>query len=153
MKNLSRSGTLTSNWQLQRVILGAPGKSPNPSKRHLILAVDFDGSVVENKFPEIGPTRPHALKVLKLAKAAGHTLILWTCRCGEHLADALEWCTRNGLEFDYINSNDPRLIAYFHGDDPRKINADIYIDDKTVHGPPDWLEIADYLSRPSRWPS
>lgn len=101
------------------------------NKSNLIIAVDFDGTLCEDKFPEIGAEYGQLIIVLKSMKDNGHKLILWTCRAGEQLQDALDWCRVRGLEFDAVNENLPEQIAKYGGD-TRKIFADVYIDDKSV---------------------
>ena len=94
-----------------------------------IYAVDFDGTLAVTRFPRI--IRPKISMILKCKeiKRKGDILILWTCRCGKDLEDAVEYCKRYGLEFDYINENVPENIEKF-GNDCRKIFAHEYIDDK-----------------------
>lgn len=75
-----------------------------------IYAFDFDGTLCEDKFPDIGPAREHAMKQAKAIKADGNILILWTCRCGERLQEAIDFCKSHGLEFDYVNENVPENI-------------------------------------------
>ena len=105
----------------------------------MIIAVDFDGTIVEHKFPDIGKEIPNAFKVLKLLKADGHILILWTYRAGEELQKAVKYCKRNGLEFHAINKNsDDEDFDFTYS---RKIYADIYIDDRNLLGLPDWNTI------------
>ena len=112
----------------------------------MILAIDFDGTIVEHKYPEIGAEIPNSFKVLKQLQNDGHTLILWTFRSGKLLAKAVRYCKQNGLEFYAINSNSPDE-AY----DPqfsRKIYADFYIDDRNILGIPDWDTIYNMLTKP-----
>lgn len=105
----------------------------------MIIAVDFDGTIVEHEFPEIGNEIPHAFKTLKSIQELGHILILWTYRSGKELMDAVEYCRKNGVEFYAINNNTPDEI--FDPSISRKIYADIYIDDRNILGLPDWLTI------------
>ena len=95
----------------------------------MIYAVDFDGTLCENAYPEIGKPNMAMILHFKTIKAMGHKLILWTCREGELLTQAVEWCKHWGLEFDAVNENLPELIKRF-GNDCRKIGADYYCDDK-----------------------
>lgn len=96
-----------------------------------VIAIDFDGTLFENRWPEIGmPIAPNINRA-KNEKANGAVLILWTCREGEKLAEALAACKAVGLEFDYVNENADELKAEF-GTDPRKIAATEYWDDKNV---------------------
>jgi hydroxymethylpyrimidine pyrophosphatase-like HAD family hydrolase len=95
----------------------------------MIYAIDFDGTLCENRFPDIGPPREHVIEAVKKIKEDGDTLILWTCRCGERLQEAVDFCKHKGLEFDYINENTKENIKQY-GNDCRKVYADFYIDDK-----------------------
>jgi len=95
------------------------------------IAVDFDGVLCEEKYPQIGRERKSIITLIKKLKIDGNTLILNTCRVGERLKEAVEWCRQKGIEFDYVNENPPEKIALY-GSDCRKISADIYIDDKAV---------------------
>lgn len=97
----------------------------------MVYAVDFDGTIVDDNYPEIGKPRERVIHYLKCLKKEGHTLILWTCRVGKDLEEALEFCNKNGIEFDYINENTKEHIAKYGGD-TRKIFADYYIDDKAM---------------------
>lgn len=97
----------------------------------LTIAVDFDGTLCEECFPKIGTENGQLILTLKRMKDEGHKLILWTCRAGEQLQDALDWCRFRGLEFDAVNENLPEHIAKYGGD-TRKAFADVYIDDKSV---------------------
>lgn len=94
-----------------------------------IIAVDFDGTLCEDCFPEIGMANVPLIHYLKKAQVEGTRVILWTCRCGEQLEQAVSWCFRQGLFFDAINTNVPENILQY-GTDSRKIYADLYIDDK-----------------------
>lgn len=97
-----------------------------------IYAVDFDGTLAVTKFPEIIAPIDNMLEFCKeLKKDRNNILILWTCRCGEDLAAAVEYCRDCGLEFDFINENVPENVEKF-GNDSRKIFAHVYIDDKAV---------------------
>lgn len=98
-----------------------------------IYAVDFDGTLAETKFPEIIAPIGEMIDFCKeLKKDRNNILILWTCRCGEDLAEAVEFCRECGLEFDLINENAPENVEKF-GNDSRKIFAHVYIDDKAVN--------------------
>lgn len=98
-----------------------------------IYAVDFDGTLAETKFPEIIAPISNMIDFCKeLKKDRNNILILWTCRCGEDLAAAVEYCRDCGLEFDFINENVPENVEKF-GNDSRKIFAHVYIDDKAVN--------------------
>jgi len=106
-----------------------------------ILAVDFDGTLNnENVFPDTGtPNMPLIKKLIALRANGNVKLILNTCRNGKHLAAAVDFCKRHGLEFDAVNENLPSVIEAFGGKDTRKIVASLYIDDRAVT-PQDFTE-------------
>lgn len=99
--------------------------------RPYIIAVDFDGTICESRFPDIGPVRQEIVDMAKEAQDGGAKLILWTCRVGDKLEDAVNFCADNGLVFAAVNENLPESIAAF-GSDCRKLYADEYWDDKAV---------------------
>ena len=94
-----------------------------------IIAVDFDGTLCNNLYPLIGAPITSVLDYVKDARKGGAKVILWTCRTGILLNEAVEWCHEHGLDFDAVNENLPEIIEAFGGD-TRKIYADTYIDDK-----------------------
>lgn len=96
-----------------------------------IIAVDFDGTLCENNWPEIGEPKFGTITYLLKEKKQGAKLILWTCRVGEMLEKAVTWCAEHGLEFDAVNENLPEIIESF-GTDTRKIFANEYLDDRNV---------------------
>ena len=96
-----------------------------------IIAVDFDGTLCTNNWPDIGEPNLSLIEWLKQEALTGTKLILWTCRTGEMLDSARDWCALHGLYFDAVNSNVPEAIERFGGDS-RKIFADLYIDDKAL---------------------
>ncbi len=106
------------------------------------IAVDFDGTIVEDEYPRIGRERTFAFDTLKALQAKGFMLILWTCREGNELKAAVDFCKRNGVEFYAVNAN-------YDGEDlsggARKIDADIYIDDRNLGGVKGWGEIFQEL--------
>ena len=99
-----------------------------------IIAVDFDGCIVADRYPDIGKAIPETINNLKAERRNNTKLILWTCRRDEQLAAAVEYCKSIGLEFDAVNENLPELIDQFGGD-TRKIYVDEYWDDKAVKMP------------------
>lgn len=94
-----------------------------------IIAVDFDGTLCTDCYPEIGEPNLLLIRQLICLRACGKQLILWTCRCGEKLEEAVAWCAGYGLEFDAVNENVKETFARY-GTESRKISADIYIDDR-----------------------
>ncbi len=101
----------------------------------MVIAVDFDGTIVEHRYPRIGAEIPFAVETLKLIQTElKHTLILWTVREGELLEEAMKFCTDRGLYFYAINSNEPGSRK---GEHSRKIVADLYLDDRNFGGLPE----------------
>ncbi len=107
------------------------------------IAVDFDGTIVEHQYPEIGKEKLFAFQTLKELEKKGARLILWTFRAGKELDDAVDYCRRNGIEFYAVNKNYPEEVV----DETvsRKIDADIYIDDKNIGGFPGWSGVWQIL--------
>lgn len=103
----------------------------NKNTKSKIIAVDFDGTLCTNDYPEIGEPNLDVINYLKEQKKEGAKLILWTCRRGVFLTKAEEWCADKGLTFDSINENLPEVIKIF-GSDTRKIFANEYIDDRNL---------------------
>ena len=103
---------------------------------NLKIAVDFDGTIVEHKYPEIGKEIIFAIDTLRKLQGLGCQIILWTYRSGIELEEAIEYCRNKGLEFYAVNKNYPEEI--FNETISRKINADVFIDDKNLGGIPDW---------------
>ena len=105
------------------------GKERHDNVNYKIVAVDFDGTLFEDKWPEIGEPNTALIDYLKKRQEQGDKLILWTCRCRENLDAAVKQCEEHGLIFDAVNENLPEAIEMF-GDNSRKIFAHEYIDDK-----------------------
>lgn len=103
----------------------------------MIIAVDFDGTIVEHRYPEIGKEIPFATETLKLLIAEKHKLILWTVREGELLDNALDWCYEHGIEFYAVNQDYPEERKVDKGFS-RKLKADLFIDDRNLGGLPHW---------------
>ena len=109
------------------------------SSKKPILAIDFDGTIVESKYPDIGKPMLFAFETLKKLQEKGFILILWTYRRGKHLDEAVKFCRKHGIEFYAVNKNYPEEI--FDAEVSRKLNADIFIDDRNVGGFLGWGEI------------
>jgi hypothetical protein len=110
----------------------------------MIIAVDFDGTLVEHRYPAIGKEILFAFETLRELQKQNHQLILWTIRHGNELDEALEFCKQRGIEFYAVNSSYPE--EKFDGTISRKINADIFIDDRNVGGLHGWGEIWHMLN-------
>lgn len=102
------------------------------------IAVDFDGTIVENKFPGIGKEKIFAFRTLRELQRQGHQIILWTFRTGKQLEEAVEFCRKHGIVFYAVNKSFPEEI--FDDTVSRKIDADIFIDDRNLGGFPGWGE-------------
>lgn len=105
----------------------------------MIIAVDFDGTIVEHRYPSIGRIRPFAFETLKALQTKHHQLILFSHRSAKELDEAVEFCRSQGIEFYAVNKNYPE--EEWNENDSRKILADVYIDDRNVGGLPSWGEI------------
>ena len=102
----------------------------------MIIAVDFDGTIVKHEYPKIGKPQLFAFETLKALQKQGHSLILWTYRAGKELQEAIDFCKKHGVEFYAVNKNYPE--EKFDNSISRKIYADIYIDDRNIGGFPGW---------------
>lgn len=115
----------------------------------MTIAVDFDGTIVEHKYPAIGKEIPFATASLRQLIKDGHKLILWSVREGELLEEAVKWCEERGVRFYAVNADldddaaDRQGVANFS----RKIKADLFIDDRNVGGLPDWGTIYQLVSK------
>lgn len=116
----------------------------------MIIAVDFDGTIVEHKYPEIGNERPFATSTLRKLIEDKHRLILWTVRRGKLLEEAIAWCKERGVEFYAVNKNFPEETVEANGE-YSKINADLFIDDLNLGGLPDWGKIYRMISEGKTW--
>ncbi len=109
-----------------------------------LIAIDFDGTIVEDRYPAIGKEKMYAFDTMKMLQNDGHRLILWTYRSDKKLEEAVEFCRKKGIEFYAVNKNYEE--EEFSTDIPRKIKADIFIDDRNVGGFPGWGKIYRIIS-------
>jgi hypothetical protein len=112
-------------------------------KNKLTIAVDFDGTIVEHRYPEIGEIIPQSFEVLRELQENGHRLILWTVRDGIDLTSAVDFCLDHGIFFYAVNESHPK--EEFNKYISRKIDADIFIDDRNVGGFLGWEKIREVL--------
>ncbi len=110
----------------------------------MVIAIDFDGTIVEHQYPKIGKPKRYAFETMKALQEEGHLLILWTVRTGKYLDEAVEFCRKNGIEFFAVNKNFPDE-KFEEGQISRKILADLYIDDRNFGGFPGWGYIYQQL--------
>lgn len=104
-----------------------------------VIAVDFDGTIVEDKYPDIGKPMIFAFDTLKKLQREGHRLVLWTYRNGRKLDEAVKFCADNGVEFYAVNCSYEGEV-FNEKEASRKIHADIFIDDRNAGGFPGWGE-------------
>ena len=117
----------------------------------MIIAVDFDGTIVEHRYPEIGEERLFAIDTLKAFMREGHQLVLWSVREGKLLDDAVEWCRQRGVEFYAVNKDFPEEDTDKNEHYARKLRVDLFIDDRNVGGLPDWGTIYRMVNERVTW--
>ena len=119
----------------------------------MIIAVDFDGTIVEHRYPEIGRERPFAIETLKMLIADHHRLILWSVREGQLLEDAVKWCKERGVEFYAVNKDYPEEKGTENNNHfSRKLKVDLFIDDRNIGGLPDWGTIYQMITYNKTYP-
>jgi len=107
----------------------------------MIIAIDFDGTLVVDEFPKIGRLRENAKEVVNLLCNEGYYIVIWTCRTGMRLTEAIDFLNAQGIRFHAVNESHPGNISAYGGIDTRKIFADVYIEDKCVFHQHDWMKI------------
>ncbi len=113
----------------------------------MTIAVDFDGTIVEHEYPDIGEERPYATAVLRKLIEKRHKLILWTLREGKLLDEAVAWCKERGVEFYAVNRNvEEQMGDGKNAELSTKIQADLFIDDRAIGGLPTWTEIYEIVT-------
>ena len=115
------------------------------------IAVDFDGTIVEHRYPEIGEEKPFAIETLKMLIRDRHQLILWTVRTGRLLDEAIQWCRDRGVEFWAVNRDFPEEDVECNEHYTRKLKVDLFIDDRNLGGLPDWGMIYRMVSEGKKW--
>lgn len=113
-------------------------------QNRLIIGVDFDGTIVEDAYPGIGKPRIFAFETLKRLQEDGHRLILWTYRSGKTLEEAVDFCKENGINFYAVNKSYPE--EQYDETKSRKINADLFIDDRNIGGVLGWGEVYQLIT-------
>lgn len=112
-----------------------------------IIAVDFDGTIVTNEYPNIGEELPFATETLRMLIRDHHRVILWSVREGKLLQDAIDWCRERGVEFYAVNRDYPEEEKEKNNHYSRKLKADYFIDDRGIGGLPDWGQIYQIISQ------
>jgi hypothetical protein len=111
----------------------------------MIIAIDFDGTIVRGQFPAIDGLTPDARQYINRMRADGHYIIINTCRSGQQAIDAVNYLLYAGILFDRFNDNEPTSVAKYNSNS-RKVYAHVYVDDKQVGGLPPWSEIYKYIT-------
>lgn len=107
----------------------------------MILAIDFDGTIVTDRFPSVGELRPGAKRCINLLHSEGYYIIIWTCRTQNKALEVAQFLQENGIHFDKINESSPMNVEKYSGIDTRKVYADLYVDDRGLIDIPSWQEI------------
>ena len=113
----------------------------------MTIAIDFDGTLVEHRYPEIGKEIPFAFETLRRLQQDRHRLILWTVREGRLLDEALAFCRERGIEFYAVNRDYPEEEKGANRHYSRKLKADLFIDDRNLGGLPDWGIIYEMITQ------
>ena len=117
----------------------------------MTIAVDFDGTIVEHRYPEIGQEKPFAIETLKMLIRDRHQLIPWSVREGKLLDEAIAWCRERGVEFWAVNRDFPEEDIMRNENFSRKLRVDLFIDDRNLGGLPDWGTIYRMISEKKTW--
>lgn len=112
----------------------------------MIIAIDFDGTIVENKFPKIGNPIPDAAGIIRQLYKEEHYIIINTCRTGEQITDCINYLIHEKIPFHRVNANNPDNVTKYNSD-TRKIYAHCYIDDRNVGGLVPWLDTYEYITK------
>lgn len=117
-------------------------------KRKLTLAIDFDDTIVNSKWPAIGTLKPFAKEVInELYEDYNCDIIIWTCRENKELQDVIEFLAENNIKYTTINDNTPEILSHWSNLNCRKVFADLYIDDRSIFAelPINWLQVKEYV--------
>lgn len=117
----------------------------------MVIALDFDGTIVEHKYPAIGEEIPFATETIRMLIAEHHKVILWSVREGKLLDEAVNWCRERGIEFYAVNRDYPEETMTNNNHFSRKLKADLFIDDRNLGGLPDWGMIYQMVHNNMTW--
>ena len=117
----------------------------------MTIAVDFDGTIVEHAYPQIGKEQPFATETLRQLINDHHRLVLWTVREGALLQEAIDWCKERGIEFYAVNRDYPEEEKEKNNHFSRKLKVDVWIDDRNIGGLPDWGTIYRMIRENLTW--
>ena len=104
----------------------------------MVIAIDFDGTIVEDAYPEIGDPKIFAFETLKEMQKEHNQLILWTSREGDELEEAVDFCRKNGVQFYAVNNSYPE--EKYDENISRKINCEVFVSHKNIGGLMGWGE-------------
>jgi len=110
-----------------------------------IIAIDFDGTIVDDQFPEIGKLIPGAKENINKLYSEGYEIIIWSCRNGINKAKAIEWLVKNGIKFHRFNESSYHNLKEHDFKDTRKVFANMYIDDRQPTPLPAWSELYNII--------
>lgn len=108
--------------------------------RGKIIAIDFDGTIVNHEFPKIGKLKEHAKEAINTI-AKNNYVCIWTCRGGQYAIDACKFLNDNDIHFSYFNASPVDHVNI----GCRKIIADCYIDDRNIFARIDWNKIEKHF--------
>ena len=132
--------------EYRRLFITFAAETQTIARQIMTIAVDFDGTIVEHRYPEIGKELPFATQTLRMLIEDRHKLILWSVREGKLLEDAVEWCRKRGVEFYAVNKDFPEEDLSKNQSFSRKLKADVWIDDRNIGGLPDWGTIYQMIT-------
>lgn len=112
--------------------------------RKKVIAIDFDGTIAVDDYPQVGPEISGAIEALNEIRSLGVDMVLWTCRSGQPLENAKLWLKDRGFEFEFVNENTTAELEFW-GTNPRKVAADIYVDDRIIGGFPGWTRVLEEI--------
>jgi hypothetical protein len=116
----------------------------NNGETHMVFCIDFDGTVVSSAWPDIGDPLPYAIECINAIQDAGGLVVISSCRCGQQEKDMIDWLHNHNVYPNAINDNLPSMIDMYDSN-PKKISADVYIDDKSYPPFPGWKAFAKEL--------
>lgn len=139
-----------SESHIRRIITKCIRKKQNLNiTKTMIIAIDFDGTIVENKYPAIGELIPGAVDYIRKLYDDGHEIIIWTCRTDKNMMDAATFLKLEGVPFHAINDNLPHNVELY-GSNSRKVYAHCYVDDKNIGGFPGWEKTYEWITETER---
>lgn len=118
------------------------------------FAIDFDGTIAYDAYPNVGKLIPGAKETMQKIKELGGEIAIWTCRTDQWAQDAKDFLDKNEIPYDYFNKPFDHHVNIYGGDNSRKIYADCYIDDRSVQfgcEPVDWCIVQKAIYKYEEW--